>query len=337
MELLIFISLLALSGFFSSTETAYFSLQPSRVRLMQQKQQKNADLVYKLKSHPQRLLITVLIGNNIVNLFTASLATIIAIKIFGSIGLGIATGVTTLLILIFGEIVPKSIAYSHSASIARWSAKPLYVIYLFLYPISSLLLKLSRLINYITKSAPLKKGITEEEIRVMSRMGVESGEIDFREHQMIENIFRFDDVEVGDILTPKYKVAFLNGTVPVQNIAHFVSQSGYSRFPVYGNNNTDNIIGYVYVNQIMKALNSDERDKPVGDLVLPITVVDERMKIERAFRSMKKYQAHMYLVHRADNPEEIIGLVTLEDILEEIVGEIADETDERLHKKRGEV
>ncbi|MCR4330659.1 MAG: hemolysin family protein [Patescibacteria group bacterium] len=336
MELLIFIGLLVLSSFFSSTETAYFSLQPSRIRLMQQKKQKNADLVYKLKSHPQRLLITVLIGNNIVNLFAASFATIVAVKIFGSIGLGIATGATTLLVLIFGEIMPKSLAYSHSVAIARMVAKPLFVIYILLYPISSLLLKVSRLINYTTRSRLPQKGITEEEIRIMSRMGVENGEIDFREHQMIENIFRFDDIEVGDIMTPKYKVEFLNGMVPVQKIAHFISHSGYSRFPVYANN-TDNIMGYVYVNQIMKALNSDKRDQPVSNLVLPVTVVDERMKIERAFRSMKKDQEHLYLVHRANNPEEIIGLVTLEDILEEIVGEIADETDERLHKKRGEV
>jgi Mg2+/Co2+ transporter CorB len=188
---------------------------------MEQKKIKNASLIRKLKSKPQRLLITILIGNNVVNLFTASYATVVAISFFGSAGLGIATGVTTFFILIFGEIMPKSVAFANNMRIARLTAKPLYALFIVLYPVSHVLLMLNRATNRIFKS-PTSRGVSEEEIRVMSRLGVESGAIDYREHEMIENIFKFDDVLVGEIMTPISRTEILNGSVPVEQIAHFV-------------------------------------------------------------------------------------------------------------------
>jgi putative hemolysin len=143
MEILIFIILIILSGFFSSTETAYFSLHSGQVRILQQKKKRNAALVSKLKSDSQRLLITILIGNNIVNLYTASLATVVAAQYFDSAAIGIATGTTTFFILIFGEIVPKSIAITHAQHIALFVAKPVYFLYIALYPLSTLLMKLN--------------------------------------------------------------------------------------------------------------------------------------------------------------------------------------------------
>lgn len=325
MELFIFLILFMLSGFFSGVETAFFSIHQSQIRIMEQKKMKNASLIMKLKSKPQRLLITILIGNNVVNLFTASYATVVAISFFGSAGLGIATGVTTFFILIFGEIMPKSVAYANNMRIARLTAKPLYVLFIILYPVSYVLLMLNRATNKIFKS-PISHGVSEEEIRVMSRMGVESGAIDYREHEMIENIFKFDDVLVGEIMTPISRTEMLNGSVPVEQIAHFVSHSGFSRYPVY-DGNENNIIGYIHVNQIMLALNSDDRDQPVSKFISPITLVDEDMEIERVFRSMKKDKVHMYAVHSDKNRKNIVGVITLEDILEQIVGEIEDETD----------
>jgi len=165
---------------------------------MEQKKMKNASLIRKLKSKPQRLLSTILIGNNVVNLFTASYATVVSISFFGSAGLGIATGVTTFFILIFGEIMPKSIAFANNTRIARVTAKPLYGLFIALYPVSSVLVKFSTLLNRTFKSTQ-NNGVSEEEIRVMSRLGVESGAIDYREHEMIENIFKFDDVLVDDV------------------------------------------------------------------------------------------------------------------------------------------
>ena len=328
MQIIIFIVLIFLSGFFSSTETAFFSLHKGQIRLMEEKKLKNAWIVAKLKNDSQRLLITILIGNNIVNLFTASLATVVATQHFASAAIGIATGITTFFILIFGEIVPKSIAITHASMLVRFVAKSIYVLYLLFYPISTLLMKLNKRLSLLFGGGESVSVVTEEEIRIMARMGVESGEIDYREREMIENIFRFDDIEIGDVMTSLYKVELLNGMVPIDQIAYFVSNSAHSRFPVYDNNETDNIIGYIHINTIMRILNSDERDNLVKEFISPVTIVDEGVKIERVFRSMKASKKHMYLVHHKDNSENVIGLVTLEDILEEIVGEIEDETDQ---------
>ncbi len=286
---------------------------------------KNAALVRKLKSRPQRLLITILIGNNVVNLFTASYATVVATSLFGSAGLGIATGVTTLLILVFGEIMPKSVAFVHNMRIASLAAKPLYFLFIAFYPVSYLLVRLNRTTGKIFKSTP-SRGVSEEEIRVMSRLGVESGAIDYREHEMIENIFKFDDVLVGDVMTPISRTEILDGSVPIEQIAYFVSHSGHSRYPVH-DGNEDNIIGYIHVNQIMRALNSDERNQSLSNFMSEVISVSENMEIERVFRAMKKEKAHMYIVHDEEDIEKIVGVITLEDILEQIVGEIEDETD----------
>lgn len=324
MEAFIFLALFALSGFFSGVETAFFSLHQGQIRLLEQKRARNAVLIRKLRSRPQQLLTTILVGNNVVNLFTASYATVLATDLFGSAGLGIATGVTTLFILIFGEIVPKSVAFANNVKIAQLAAPPLYALFVILSPVTLLLVKLNKLISKLLKT-PSHSGVTEEEIRVMSRLGVESGAIDYREHEMIENIFKFDDVCAEEVMTPISRTELLNGAVPVEQIAHFVSHSGFSRYPVY-EGNEDNIVGYIHVNHIMRALNSDDRDKPIADFMSPPTFIYGDMGIERVFRSMKKERAHMYIVRRRKD-NKIIGVITLEDILEEIVGEIEDETD----------
>jgi putative hemolysin len=325
MMMFVLLVLLLLSSFFSGIEAAFFSLHSSQVRLIQAQRKKRGKIIAYLKAHPQRLLITILIGNNIVNLLAASLATVVSAKFFGSAAVGVATGLTTFFILIFGEILPKSIALTHTKEVVLLAARPVLFLYYLFYPLSSLLIRLNKLLN---KRIGNKRsgGVTEEEIRIMTRMGVENGAIDYWEREMIENIFRFDDIPVGDIITPLYRVDMLNGMVPVDQIAHFVSQSGHSRFPVQ--DKSDDIVGYVHVNTLMRALNSDERDKLVIDFMSSVEIIDENMRIERVFRAMKRNKAHLYLVHRENKPKDIIGLVTLEDILEEIVGEIEDETDD---------
>jgi putative hemolysin len=148
---------------------------------------------------------------------------------------------------------------------------------------------------------------------------------------MIENIFEFDDIPVGEVMTPKKKIDALSGEVPVEQIAYYVSQSGFSRFPVYdGSPNT--YIGYVHTNDVMRVLNSDLRETPLTSVASPITCVDETLPIESVFRMMTKERSHMYLVHKKGKREEIVGLVTMENLLEEIVGEIEDEGDRRAKK-----
>ncbi len=325
-DILIFLILIFLSGFFSSAETAFFSLSPAQARLLAQNKQWSARAVWFLKSRPEELLTTILIGNNIVNILTASYATVVAARFFGDAALALATGVTTFFILVFGEIVPKSLAYSNNLALAQFSAPVLYGLRMILLPVVRALTAFS---GYLQKR--FAKGgttnVTEEEVRMMARMSVEHGEMDYREREMIENVFRFDDITVREIMTPRYKIVALNGMVPIEQIAYFVGQDGHSRYPVYIGDE-DDIIGYIHVNTILRILKSDERDRLLKEFIDDIPSVPEDRKIERIFRSMKRDAIHMYLVHRSGAQKEIVGLVTLEDVIEEIVGEIEDETDD---------
>ncbi len=328
----IFLILIMLSAFFSSAETAFFSLPDAQARLVAQK--KNASRaarhLWALKSMPEELLTTILIGNNIVNILTASYATVVATKLFGSAALGIATGVTTIFLLIFGEIVPKSLAYSNNRRIALFAATPLFALRAVLYPFVRILTRFSTYLQ--ERFGGARGGVTEAEVRMMARMSVEQGEMDYREREMIENVFRFDNVTVGDIMTPRYRMTVLNGMVPVEQIAYFVAQDGHSRYPVYVGDE-DDIIGYIHVNALLRVLKSNERHRLVKDFVAPIPAVPADRTIERVFRAMNRDKVHMYLVHRVGAKQEIIGLVTMEDILEEIMGEIRDETDGEERKK----
>lgn len=326
-DVAVFLVLIALSAFFSAAETAYFSLRDSQVRLMERRREWNSGLVARLKSDPQRFLVVQLIGNNVVNATIASLATVLAIDYFDSFGAGIATGFSTIVIILFGELFPKSVAITYRKQVMQFSAIPLFALYVSIYPLSTLFVKLERAIKErFNIRAP--SIVSEEEIRTMVELGLEHGEIDHFEREMIENIFSFDDIPVGTVMTPLAKIESLNAEVPVDEIAYFVSQSGFSRFPVYDGHG-ENFIGYVHTNDVMRVLNSDRRTEPVARFSMPLTRIDETAKIDQVFRLMTKERSHLYLVHAKGRPEKTVGLVTMEDLLEVIVGEIEDEGDKR--------
>ena len=302
-------------------------MRDSQVRLMERRRERNATLVARLKSAPQRLLITVLIGNTLVNLAIASYATVLAIKVFGSLGVGIVAGLSSIVILILGEIIPKSFAYAHRKTVSQFLALPLYVFYVLLKPIAVVVVLMD---HFLKKRLNLQSPnpVTEEEIRIMAELGLESGAIAHDEQRMIEKVFHFNDMSVGSVMTPRVKFELLNGMVPVEQIAHFVAESGFSRFPVYRGNPND-IVGYVHTNDVMRILSSDKREELLINFALPVTRISESVMIDAAFRTMTKTRSHLHLVHAKNDPETIIGLVTMEDILEEIMGEIEDETDKR--------
>ena len=322
--ILFFIGLLSFSALFSATETSFFSLSHARVRLMMDKKRFAANIIYDLKKQPRRLLIAILLGNNAVNIFTASYATVIATRYFESGALGAATGLSTIMILMFGEVIPKSLAIAKKERVAQFTAWPMRVIFVLLYPVVLIVHGINLGLYKILRVSQSHDHVTEEEIRVMTRMGVEHGVVLQSEHTMIENVFQFDDILVGDVMTPIENVEAISASVPIEQIAFVVSQIGHSRYPVHEGND-DAYVGYIHVNTIMQKLNSDERDRPVGDFVSPVHYIDENITIEKAFRRMSKKYAHMFIVQNAQ--KENIGLVTLEDILEELVGEIIDETD----------
>ncbi len=333
MVIFLFVVLLFLSAFFSGTEIAFFSLSKPQVRAAVDQKRKNARLVWKLLQKPQKLLITILIGNNIVNVLTASLATVVAVDYFGSFGVGLATGVVTILILIFGEITPKSLAQKNNEWLATRTAPILYGMSILFFPIAWVLIRFNNFVSHKLVRGGSSPLAIDDEIKAMARLGVESGILEYREHEMIEKVLEFDHKTAGEVMTSRYKITALNGDVPFDQIAYFVAQSGFSRYPVY-DDDEDNIIGYIHVNDIMKKLKSDERDELLKDNVRELQRVEESFSIERLLRHFVSHQEHIALVVRGEKKDEIVGLVTLEDVLEELVGEIVDETDDEEEKAK---
>jgi len=333
MDLISFFVLIVLSGLFSSSETALFSLHESQVRLMIKKKEWNSSLIYRLRSDPQRLLTTLLLGNTIVNIMIGSLATVRAIEHADSIGIGFVTGIATLFVLLFGEIFPKSYAIMHKQTLSQFVAYPTYFFYILFYPLTGIFVWIEQKLRKAT-NAPKRGLITEEEIRAMSDLGLEHGEIDHNERQMIENIFNFDDIPVGKIMTLKSKMEALSGDASVTQIVHHISQSGFSRFPVYEKGPT-NFIGYVHTNDVLRTLSSDDRECALKNIITPLPSVDEKTPIRDVFRKMTLDRTHLSLVHKSGFQKDIIGLVSMEDIIEEIVGEIEDEGDRRSELGQG--
>src|SRR3989339_654239 len=200
MDIIIFVVLMSLSSLFAGSETALFSLRESQVRMMQKNKERSAHVIARLKNDPHRLLATLLSGNTIVNVTMGSLATMTAIEYSDSIGIGVATGIATIAVLLFGEIFPKSFAISHNKQVAQMVAYPILLCYLVFYPFASIFVLIEKWIKRAT-NPPTQGAVTEEEIRIMSDLGLEHGEIDRQERQMIDNIFNFDDIPVGSIMT----------------------------------------------------------------------------------------------------------------------------------------
>ncbi len=324
MYLLFFIVLISFSAFFSASEIALFSLSQGKIQELLQQQLIGSIYVWRLRQNAQNLLATILIGNNIVNTLCASLATVLAVKYFGDYGIGIATGLATLLLLMFGEILPKSIAQKNNVYIALKVAPILWFLNRLLFPLVWLLNHFNEFIT--TKLLKIKKTelVTEGEIRALARLGVEVGAIDYRERELIEKVFHFNDTLVKKVMTPRYKIVALNGEAPVEQIAFFVGQQEFSRFPVYLDDQ-DNYIGYVHVNDVMKVLNSDNREIEIKSLARPLRKIKSNETLEAVFRKMRVNREHLMLV--TDNKKEV-GIVTMEDLLESIVGEIRDENDD---------
>ena len=308
-----------MSSWFSGMEIAMFSLSSAKIKELVLAKKSNAQLLQSLLHKKHKLLVVILLGNNLVNIGAASLATVAAMEVFGRAGAGIATGVMTLIILIFGEMYPKAYFQINAVKIALLFAPVIYVLQLVLWPIVYIL---ERLLALLTRGKSGEK-ISETEFKALSRLAVEKGVLEFEEHEMIMNVLEFKDREVKEVMIPRYKIEVLTDDADVDQVAYFMAQTGFSRYPVY-HNQKDNIIGYVHVADIMKVLNSDERDRELEHIVQPIIKLHENTKINIAFNKMRRKQSHLAIVVRGD---ELLGLVTMEDVLEEIVGEIFDEND----------
>lgn len=322
-EVTLLIILLALSAFFAGSEAALLSISRFKVRYMVEKNRFGAIYVKKLKEHPEKLLSTILIGNNLANTAAAAITTSIAIELFKNNAIGIATGAATFLILVFGDITPKSIGANNNERIAPMVAPIIWNLSIAIYPLIKILEYFLKAINNLigTKKIPI---ITEEELKTIVKTSEEEGTIKEIEKKMIHRIFDFDNISVSDVMTIKKDMVMASSDAQISDVLKLPTAKKYSRLPVY-EGHKDNIIGILYLKDMLKFLKDGKLELKASQIMRKPFFVFEDKKIDKMLRLFQSRKEHMAIV--IDKKANVVGLVTIENILEEIVGEIIDESD----------
>ncbi len=320
--IIIIIACLIMSAFFSSTETAFSSLNRIRIKSLAEKGDKRAALVLRLSDQYDKLLSTILIGNNIVNIASASVATVLFIRWAGEeTEPSLSTIVTTVVVLIFGEISPKTLAKESPELFARFSAPIIQVLIYILTPVNFLFVQWKKLLSRVFKTSE-DTSISEEELLTMVDEAESEGGIDEQEGDLIRSAIEFSDVEVVEIFTPRVNIVGISENTDNQTIAKLFKETGFSRLPVY-RDSIDNIIGIIHEKDFYNEVAPSNRSIDV--IVKPPIFVAKTMKIGELLKLLQKNKSHIAVV--ADEYGGTLGIVTLEDVLEELVGEIWDEHD----------
>ena len=323
-QLIAIIILLCLSAFFSSSETALTTVNQIRMRTLADNGDKRAARVLRVTGNPGKMLSAILIGNNIVNLSASSISTSLAIHLFGNTGAGIATGILTFLILIFGEVTPKTMATIKADSMSLTAAAPIGFLMKILTPVIFIINKLSLglmfLLHVNIKDA--QKKMTEEELRTIVDVSQENGVIEHEERDMIHNLFDFGDAEAKEIMVPRIDMTFVQADATYQEVLDIFRQDMFTRLPVY-EDSTDNVIGIINMKDFL--LQNDTPEFSVRNLLREPYFTYEHKNTADLFLEMRKSSISLAIV--LDEYGVTAGLITLEDLLEEIVGEIRDEYD----------
>ena len=312
---------IVLSGFFSSSETALIAVSRFKIDLFIKKEKKGAATLRKLKDMPHRMLITLLICNNVVNIGASVLATTIALQVFPNNALAFATGIMTFIILIFGEIVPKNLATAHSAGISLFVAPIIYYLNMALYP---LVIFFDFITVKIFRVKTREARITEEEVRNIIDIAKEEGGIDKQEKEMIHKIFKFDDIDVDEIKVPRTDIEGIDVNSKLKDALELIKKQKFSRLPVF-EEEKDKIVGIFYFKDALTEINKKTYDIPIDKLMRKPLFIPETKKIDETLKLLQKKKQQMAII--VDEHGGTSGLVTMEDILEEIVGEIRDETE----------
>ena len=324
--LLAFLVFLALSAFFSSAEAAFISLPKLRIRYLVESRVKGAERLAKFAEKPERFLATVLLGNNLVNIAAATIGTIISVSVFGvPWGPIIATVGVTVLVLVFGEVVPKTLAVHHSQRLSMVYAEPLRVIELCFYPFILALERIGlSLTKIVTASDEDKKLISEGEIRSAISVGKSEGVVEEEEAKILHQVLAFTDRPVSKIMVPRTEIAWVEQGTKLSDFLNLYTQEHYSRFPVY-KDNTDNVIGILHAKDVLLRLTDgpDSRDSYIDDLARPAYFVPEGKHMGELLTEMRDGGHHAAIV--VDEFGGIAGMVTLGQLTEEIVGDIQDE------------
>ena len=316
--------LIGLSGFFSGLEVALVGIRKSKVIQLFNEGKKGAKALHKLKMNPSWMMSSVNLGNNLVNVGASALATSVAIRLFGNDGLGIAVGVMTFLILVFGEITPKTYCNANSTKVAlRYAPILLGFSYVF-YPIVKFFEIITRGVVKMTGSSYNPPPITEEEIKGVIDQGLEENALEKEEMELVHGALKFDDTVIRSVMTPRTKMFTLNSKMLLFEALPQINQSGHSRIPIFGDTR-DDIVGFIHVRDVLKELEKDNKMVSLEQIARKAVFASQEKMVSGLLKEMKGRKTHMAIV--IDEHGGVEGLVTLEDLLEEIVGEIEDETD----------
>ena len=320
--------LVLLSAFFSGSEMSFASLSKSKLKIMAQDGKKGARTALSLADRFDTLLSTLLVGNNIVNIAASSIATDLFIKISHAYGSAISTAVMTVAILIFGEITPKALAKDSPEKTAIRSAPILKILNFVFFPINFVFSMWKKLIKKIFKTES-DQSITEEELITIIDEAEEGGSLDEQESELIRSAIEFNDVDVEDILTPRVDIVAIPEDAPLEDIAEIFRSQRFSRIPVY-RDSIDNIIGVLHEKDFNNMIYEKKSD--ISEIFHNVVFVPEKMKTSKLLRTFQKSKVHMAIV--VDEFGGTAGIVTLEDVLEGLVGEIWDEHDEVIEECR---
>ena len=322
---IVLVVLLALSAIFSSAETAFLSTNKIRLRNLQEDGEKKAGLVLDLLENQNRLISTLLVGNNIVNISSSALATKMATDYFGDAGVGIATGIMTLLVLVFGEVVPKNLAAAHAEGWAMFVAPFIKLISVILTPLVFLLTKLSdTVVRFSKKNEEEDPTITEDEFKILVNVGQEEGVFDESETEMINSIMEFDETYVKAIMVPRIDIVAVDVDDSINDALRLIIDGGHSRIPAY-EESIDNIVGILYAKDIFEHLNANFDELKVKELIRDAYYIPETKKVSDLLNELRLKKVHMAII--LDEYGGTNGLVTIEDLIEEIIGDIQDEYD----------
>jgi putative hemolysin len=321
-NLLLFIICILLSAFFSSSEVALISITKARVRTLVNDNKPGALALATLKENPDHFLITILIGNTIMNIAAAAIATAIAISVFGSIGVGIATGFVVIVLLIFGEIGPKIYASRAPDTFPRAVAPIILFLSRLLSPVIWVVERVSPSLGIGRDAA--EPAVTEDEIKEWIDVGKEEGTIEQDEKEMLYSVLEFGDTTAREIMTPRVDVILMEDTAGIGEAIRIFNETGFSRIPIY-HDQIDNITGVLNVKDVFSAMVSKRKDLSIKEIMYDPTFVPETKKIDDLLKELQVHRVQIAIV--IDEYSSFVGIVTVEDILEELVGDIMDEYD----------
>ena len=316
--------LIGLSGFFSGLEVALVGIRKSKVVQLFNEGKKGSKALHKLKMNPSWMMSSVNLGNNLVNVGASALATTVAMRLFGNDGLGIAVGIMTFLILVFGEITPKTYCNANSTKVALRCAPILLVFSYVFYPVVKFFETITNGVVRITGSSQTPPPITEDEIKGVIDQGLEENALEKEEMELVHGALKFDDTVIRSVMTPRTKMFVLNSKMLLFEALPQINQRGHSRIPIFGDT-SDDIVGFIHVSDVLKELEKDNKMVSLEQIARKAVFVSQEKMVSSMLKEMKGRKTHMAIV--VDEHGGVEGLVTLEDLLEEIVGEIEDETD----------